>query len=109
MSPVSTKIFHWIKWKGTAFLQSLLDAGGSGEIRTRDQRIKSPLLYRLSYRPGKPKIIARSLWVFLEAEPSARKPLYLQVRYEFTRLATGGFLEKYSLIPLKMASAIRSW
>ena len=25
--------------------------GGSGEIRTRDQRIKSPLLYRLSYRP----------------------------------------------------------
>ena len=29
-----------------------LDSGGSGEIRTRDQRIKSPLLYRLSYRPG---------------------------------------------------------
>ena len=29
------------------------DAGGSGEIRTRDQRIKSPLLYRLSYRPSK--------------------------------------------------------
>ncbi len=28
-----------------------LDSGGSGEIRTRDQRIKSPLLYRLSYRP----------------------------------------------------------
>ena len=27
--------------------------GGSGETRTRDQRIKSPLLYRLSYRPGK--------------------------------------------------------
>ena len=27
--------------------------GGSGEIRTRDQRIKSPLLYRLSYRPSK--------------------------------------------------------
>ena len=26
--------------------------GGSGEIRTRDQRIKSPLLYRLSYRPN---------------------------------------------------------
>ena len=25
--------------------------GGSAEIRTRDQRIKSPLLYRLSYRP----------------------------------------------------------
>ena len=24
--------------------------GGAGEIRTRDQRIKSPLLYRLSYR-----------------------------------------------------------
>ena len=35
--------------------------GGSGEIRTRDQRIKSPLLYRLSYRPGKTEIIARSL------------------------------------------------
>ena len=29
------------------------NAGGSGEIRTRDQRIKSPLLYRLSYRPCK--------------------------------------------------------
>lgn len=28
-----------------------LDSGGSGEIRTRDQRIKSPLLYQLSYRP----------------------------------------------------------
>jgi hypothetical protein len=27
-------------------------AGGSGEIRTRDQWIKSPLLYQLSYRPG---------------------------------------------------------
>ena len=40
---------------------------------------------------------------------SASKPLYLQERYELTRLATGGFLEKYSLIPLKMASAIRSW
>ena len=25
--------------------------GRTGEIRTRDQRIKSPLLYRLSYRP----------------------------------------------------------
>jgi hypothetical protein len=29
------------------------NAGGSGEIRTRDQWIKSPLLYRLSYRPLK--------------------------------------------------------
>jgi hypothetical protein len=27
--------------------------GGSSETRTRDQRIKSPLLYRLSYRPPK--------------------------------------------------------
>ena len=26
-------------------------SGGSAEIRTRDQRIKSPLLYQLSYRP----------------------------------------------------------
>ena len=26
-------------------------AGGSGEIRTRDLRVKSPLLYQLSYRP----------------------------------------------------------
>ncbi len=25
--------------------------GGSGGTRTLDQRIKSPLLYRLSYRP----------------------------------------------------------
>ena len=39
--------------------------GGSGEIRTRDQRIKSPLLYRLSYRPSKTKIIARSFWMLL--------------------------------------------
>ncbi len=29
-----------------------LHLGGSGETRTRDQRIKSPLLYRLSYRPS---------------------------------------------------------
>jgi hypothetical protein len=29
----------------------LFVSGGSGEIRTRDQRIKSPLLYQLSYRP----------------------------------------------------------
>ena len=28
-----------------------LYTGRTGEIRTRDQRIKSPLLYRLSYRP----------------------------------------------------------
>ncbi len=31
---------------------AFLNTGGSGEIRTRDQWIKSPLLYRLSYRPG---------------------------------------------------------
>ena len=30
---------------------ALLQTGGPSEIRTRDQRIKSPLLYRLSYRP----------------------------------------------------------
>ena len=29
--------------------------GGSGGIRTHDQRIKSPLLYRLSYRPRRNK------------------------------------------------------
>ncbi len=29
----------------------LCENGRTGEIRTRDQRIKSPLLYRLSYRP----------------------------------------------------------
>ena len=28
-----------------------IENGRTGEIRTRDQRIKSPLLYRLSYRP----------------------------------------------------------
>ena len=39
--------------------------GGSGEIRTRDQRIKSPLLYRLSYRPSKTEIIARTWFVSL--------------------------------------------
>jgi hypothetical protein len=40
--------------------EAFIDTGGSGEIRTRDQRIKSPLLYRLSYRPNlaKKKIIA---------------------------------------------------
>ncbi len=27
--------------------------GGSAGIRTRDQRIKSPVLYQLSYRPNK--------------------------------------------------------
>ena len=32
-----------------------LDNGGSGGIRTHDQRIKSPLLYRLSYRPRRNK------------------------------------------------------
>ncbi len=35
--------------------------GGSGEIRTRDQRIKSPLLYRLSYRPSKEKDYSKKL------------------------------------------------
>jgi hypothetical protein len=34
--------------------------------------------------------------------------LCLQVSYELVRLATGGFLEKYSLIPFKIASAMRS-
>ncbi len=34
-----------------ATLSVAFEFGGSGEIRTRDQRIKSPLLYRLSYRP----------------------------------------------------------
>ena len=38
---------------GTAprFSVAIFIVGGSAEIRTRDQRIKSPLLYRLSYRP----------------------------------------------------------
>ena len=31
----------------------LIFHGGLGGIRTRDQRIKSPLLYRLSYQPVK--------------------------------------------------------
>lgn len=39
------------KQKATVSRGFLLDTGGSAEIRTRDQRIKSPLLYRLSYRP----------------------------------------------------------
>ncbi len=34
--------------KASVFLQRLVFFGGSCEIRTRDQRIKSPLLYRLS-------------------------------------------------------------
>ena len=33
--------------------KGILNAGGLGGIRTRDQRIKSPLLYRLSYQPVK--------------------------------------------------------
>ena len=32
-------------------VRTLAKNGRTGEIRTRDQRIKSPLLYRLSYRP----------------------------------------------------------
>ena len=84
------------------------NAGGSGEIRTRDQRIKSPLLYRLSYRPSKTKIIARSLGALLGLSGHPFEPLCLQVPYELVRLATGGFLEKYSLIPFKIASAMRS-
>ena len=39
--------------KTALIAEGRLDTGGSAEIRTRDQRIKSPLLYRLSYRPGK--------------------------------------------------------
>src|SRR3569623_188746 len=39
------------KNKKATLPRGFLDFGGSGEIRTRDQRIKSPLLYRLSYRP----------------------------------------------------------
>ncbi len=41
--------------------------GRTGEIRTRDQRIKSPLLYRLSYRPifmVLPKMIQRLIGLF---------------------------------------------
>ena len=53
----------------------LSDAGGSGEIRTRDQRIKSPLLYRLSYRPGKTEIIARSLGAILRSVRSTPQAL----------------------------------
>jgi hypothetical protein len=30
----------------------IVGTGGSGGNRTRDQRIKSPLLYQLSYRPA---------------------------------------------------------
>ncbi len=48
------------KNKKRTFVRLTLINGGSGETRTRDQRIKSPLLYRLSYRPNlaKTKIIA---------------------------------------------------
>jgi hypothetical protein len=46
----------WLRLPHSAIADASRDAelegfGGSGEIRTRDQRIKSPLLYRLSYRP----------------------------------------------------------
>ena len=40
--------------------------GGSGEIRTRDQRIKSPLLYRLSYRPSKDRNYSNYFGLALE-------------------------------------------
>jgi hypothetical protein len=68
--------------------------GGSGEIRTRDQRIKSPLLYRLSYRPSKKEIIARSLYLPLGFRGAGLRAFCLKAFYELTRLATGGFLEK---------------
>ena len=32
-------------------LENGLNSGGVGGTRTHDQRIKSPLLYRLSYHP----------------------------------------------------------
>ena len=38
------------KEKGFAFLQSLVSVGSSTWARTRDLRINSPALYRLSYR-----------------------------------------------------------
>ena len=47
------------------------NTGGSGEIRTRDQRIKSPLLYRLSYRPSKERNYSNYSSLSLE---SAKRP-----------------------------------
>ena len=38
------------KEKGLAFLQGLIFIGSSTWARTRDLRINSPALYRLSYR-----------------------------------------------------------
>lgn len=50
---------HGIKLPGgwRAWAQARIRGGGLSETRTRDQRIKSPLLYRLSYQPDRsPKL-----------------------------------------------------
>ncbi len=41
----------WACWKWMRRQPKMREGGGVGGTRTLDQRIKSPLLYRLSYRP----------------------------------------------------------
>ena len=63
-NPFGPKVLGWTATVNYVVGTGPLENGRTGEIRTRDQRIKSPLLYRLSYRPifmVLPKIIQR--WV----------------------------------------------
>jgi hypothetical protein len=48
---------------GSTGLSNCLKINEPGGDRTHDQRIKSPLLYRLSYRLGARKLTARSRWL----------------------------------------------
>ncbi len=57
-----------------ATLSVAFEFGGSGEIRTRDQRIKSPLLYRLSYRPMPDHRLAQQSARLYRNEPRHEKP-----------------------------------
>ncbi len=45
------KVLEWTATVNHVSGTDPFENGRTGEIRTRDQRIKSPLLYRLSYRP----------------------------------------------------------
>ena len=67
-------------------LATSCNCGGSGETRTRDQRIKSPLLYRLSYRPSK-------ALDFSTQAPLSGKPLH-----RFCAQSRGAWASKSSII-----------
>ncbi len=58
----------------TQALIELLSCGPGGN-RTHDLRIKSPLLYRLSYRPAAERVVARET----VGSSVARDPIYAPV------------------------------